>query len=606
MSEAGQGRTDQVKRLLRGGDYAAALVILDEKIAEAPGQAPLHWHRANCLSELGRHEEALAAVLRVIELNSDFGKAWLRRAELTLALRGDYPEREGDLQLAVALDPNLAPAHRALALLRHQRGRTAEAEPALDRALQLDSSDGEGFAIRALWHSNASRIPQAGEETMQQPNGTPLSRRRLEGAVEDLRRAVQLLADSSRYRMQLARRLQELGRHGEAVAEYDLLLAGLPQGHVLSGVATEMRRNAQAQAQESGEPAWKLAQAQAQARQQAEVRAAAEARAKAEAQEQERVREQERQKQEAAAAARAMPPPPPPAAPPPLPPLPPALPPAPPPLPRASLTTPEEDRAAALLRGPPPLRRATELPAALLEPLADDHPDAVLAASVAEKLYQLGHMPDSDYQPAPVETFPPFMRRFAFDARLQMAALGLHYLGDYDARHLVNVLGDRPLLRCYRSGDGSTAAASFAVRPAWPGLGGWLRGRYRVAQVVGFATEFSDGGFLVTSNGAGGDAFIGGARVDALALPATTRIGAMFERHYRRRDDYLRQHPGATVPQVTGMPALSAMQDRLRRARNEYRQSIGYASDEELQRLLGPRADLADRVREQLARMAAG
>ena len=592
MSEAaGQGRTDQVKRLLRGGDYAAALMILDEKIAETPAQAPLHWHRSNCLTELGRHEEALAAVLRTIELNSDFGKAWLRRAELTLALRGDYPEREGDLQLAVALDPRLAPAHRALALLRHQRGRVADAEPALDRALELDPNDGEGFAIRALWHSNASRMLQEGEETARQPNGTLLSRRRLEGAVDDLRRAVQLVADGSRYRMQLARRLQELGRHGEAVAEYDTLLASLPKGHVLGGVATEMRRNAHAQVQESGEPAWKLAQAQAQARQQAEARAAAEARAKSEAQEKERAREQQRQQQEAAATAAREAPPPPPAPPPPSRP--------------ASLTTPEEDRAAALLRGPPPVSRAAPLPQALAEPLADDHPDAPLAAAVAERLYRLGHLPASDFQPAPAEAFPPFMRRFAFDARLQLAKLGFHYLGDYDPRHLADMLGEHTLLRCYRSGDSSTAAVSLALRPAWPGLGGWLRGRYRVAQVVGFATEFSDGGFLVTSNGIGSDAFIGGSRVDALALPATTKLEAMFQRHYRRRDDYLRQRPAAQLQSLAGMPTLAAMQDRLQQARNEYRQSIGYASDEELQQLLGPRPELADRVRERLARMAA-
>lgn len=546
MSELAGPRTETLKRLLRAGEYASALPILDQKLAERPDQAPLHWHRSNCLSALGRQEEALAAVLRVIELNSDFAKAWLRRAELTTALRGDYPEREGDLQLALALDGNLAPAHRALALIRHQHGQLEEAEAALDRALELDPADGEGYALRALWSGNAARRPAPGEETVQPADGVPLSRRRLQMAVADLRRALPLVADASRYRMQLARRLQDLGQHDEAVTEYDLLLAALPPGHVLRQVAEEMRRRALEQA---------IAAATAQ---QAELADRIEASALPEED--------------------------------------------------AGRRSVEDDLAASLLRNAAQQMRQGKDLSAVLESLADDNPDTLLAIGIADKLFQLGHQPPSDLQPAPAEIFPEFMRRHAADARRQLLALGFGYLGDFEPRHLASLLTESTLLRCYRS-SGGTVAFSFAVRPAWPGWLGWLRLRLarqpRSAAVIEFETEFDDGSFLITNNSGEINPFGGGPRVGTLSLGPATSAERLFENHVRRCGDYQRQHPDAAARTIADPAALAAMQDRLAEARNDYRQSIGYVTDEELQRLLGPRPELAERVREQLARLAA-
>jgi tetratricopeptide (TPR) repeat protein len=548
MSDAAEPRTEILKRLLRAGEHASALPILDQKIAERPEQAPLHWHRSNCLAALGRQEEALAAVLRVIELNPDFAKAWLRRAELTMALRGDYPEREGDLQLAVALDGTLAPAHRALALIRHQRGRPAEAEAALDQALALDPADGEGFALRALWAGNAARHPLPGEETVQAAPGVLLSRRRLESAVADLRRALPLVADASRYRMQLARRLQDLGHHDEAVAEYDLLLAALPAGHVLRNVAEEMRRLAGEQG--AGE------------------RAAAQRSSLADSIE-----------------AASMP------------------------AEDAGRRSVEDDLTASLLRNAAQQMRQGKDLSAVLEPLGDGDPDTLLAIGIADKLFQLGHLPASDLRPAPAEVFPEFMRRHAAAARQQLQALGFGYLGDFDPRHLAPVLTENTLLRCYGSADGTTAF-SFAVRPSWPGWLGWLRLRLarqpRSTAVIEFETEFDDGGFLVTNNSGAANPFGTGPQVDTLPLPPATPAERLFESHVRRAGDYLRQRPGAGPRAVSDLASLAAMQDRLAAAKNDYRQSIGYVTDEELQRLLGPRQDLAPRVREQLARLAAG
>ncbi|MDM4768729.1 tetratricopeptide repeat protein [Solimonas sp. SE-A11] len=550
MSEVAEPRTEILKRLLRAGEYASALPILDQKLAERPDQAPLHWHRSHCLSALGRQEEALAAVLRVIELNPDFAKAWLRRAELTFALRGDYPEREGDLQLAVALDGTLAPAHRALALIRYQRGRLADAEESLDQALALDSADGEGHALRALWAGNAARRPLPGEDTVPGANGALLSRARLESAVSDLRRALPLVADASRYRMQLARRLQDLGRHAEAVTEYELLLAALPGGHVLRNVAEEMRR----QAWEQGA---------------AERAAAAAAQASALA-----------SRLEAAAT----------------------------PEPEAGRRSVEDDLAASLLRNAAEQMRQGKDLSAVLEPLGDGEPDTLLAIGIADKLFQLGHQPASELQPVPAEIFPAFMRRHAAAARQQLAALGFSYLGDFDPRHLAPMLSESTLLRCYLSSEGGVAL-SFALRPAWPGWIGWLRLRLarqaRSAGVIEFGPEFDDGHFLVTNNGGDANAFGPGPQVGLLSLVPATSAERLFENHVRRCGDYLRQHPQAGRRPVADLAGLVAMQDRYAQARNAYRQSIGYATDQELHRLLGPRRDLAERVRGQLARLAA-
>lgn len=475
MSESAQRRTDQIKLLLRNGEHAAALAILDQKIAEQPAQAPLHWHRANCLAALGRNEQALAAVVRVIELQPDFARAWLRRAELATVLHGDYPEREGDLQLAVALDARLAPAHRALALLQYARGRFDEALTSLGKALELDPNDGEGHAVRAWWASSAARSLAPGEDSVPQPNGTKLSRRRLESAVADLRKAVVLVPDPSRYRMQLGRRLQELQRYAEAAVEYERLLAALPEGHVLRSVAAEMRRAALDQL----------------------------------------ARQSPRE--------------------------------TPPPVVPA-----------------PQLSQQAELPAAAAAP-KKTAPAAEPAIGIPESPYRLGHLPGSDFRPVPAELFPRFMRRFAERARPQMADLGFAYLGDYDPQHLAAELGEKTLLRCYRSTDGSVVAASFALRPGRIGgsrlrLARW----YQVARVIEFETRFTDGHLLVTNNsGARGDH---SHEVDLAAMSPATAAPFLFARHCSRRDAYLQQHPGVSVVAAPRMPALAAMRDVLSQA----------------------------------------
>ena len=70
------------------GNPAAALAVLQPLIATQPAWAPAHYELGMTLSDLERHEEALSALRRAVELRPDLPDAW-REIGDRLALRGD-------------------------------------------------------------------------------------------------------------------------------------------------------------------------------------------------------------------------------------------------------------------------------------------------------------------------------------------------------------------------------------------------------------------------------------------------------------------------------------------------------------------------------------
>ncbi|HSW14474.1 MAG TPA: hypothetical protein VLI06_16625, partial [Solimonas sp.] len=385
---------------------------------------------------------------------------------------------------------------------------------------------------RASWN------PVPGEPAIRQFNGMELARPRLEQAVDDLQRAIALLPEPRRHRLQLVQRLHELQRFDEAVAECDRVLATLAADDPLRDLVLELRGRS------SGQGAGERHQMAALLEQSAQE------------------------------------------------------------LPRGRRSM-EDDFGNAMARNVAQrLRNGEDIGAAVLQ-LEDGDPDTVLAMSVADKLHACGNHPLSQFRPARAQDFARHMRRFAIRAQHELSALGFEGLGDYEPLHLSALLSEPTLLRCYRSQDGSICAASYSVRPLWPGWIAWLvlklKGLYQQAAIIDLETRFSDGHFLVTTNTGGIDPLGTGPRVDTESMPLATPAAALFERHGLRRDVYLREHPGVRAVTMMDMDAVIETQDALIHAKNAWRRSVGYVTDAELQQLLGERQDLAGKVRAQLA-----
>lgn len=251
------------------------------------------------------------------------------------------------------------------------------------------------------------------------------------------------------------------------------------------------------------------------------------------------------------------------------------------------------------------VRGGASLEEALSQFVSDDPLD-LLAVDIAYKIYGVGNEPTPDYAPTEEQGYPGYQRRFAGQAQRELAAAGLEALGDYEPRHLAELLGRPTLVRVYRSKDGTICAASFKLKPKWPG---WLAfaflavtGNWKRPAVVELETAFDDGSFFVTNNAGKADPFSYGGQIDIEHLPPKTPTAALVRRHRDRIAAYREVHPRAKVRPVRDIDTVLAIQRDLQLAKNAYRKSIGYVLPDELHQLLGRRYDeLAPRVQEKLA-----
>lgn len=240
----------EFSRLLAAGEHESALALIDALIAEDPDEGRMHWQRARTLERLERWEEARAAVKRVLELRGEFAPAWVLRAELGEESE-DY-DPEPDLRHAIALDPKLGRARYVLGLLLSAGDDTEdEARAQMDAAIELDPMLHEAFAARAGW----SRIqawtdqPAPAEEgpgILKTSTGMRFRREHLERALADFDRAIAIKALPN-YRFARADLLHTLGRHGEALAESDRLLAEITPEHSLYPLVVEARARSASQ-----------------------------------------------------------------------------------------------------------------------------------------------------------------------------------------------------------------------------------------------------------------------------------------------------------------------------------------------------------------------
>jgi tetratricopeptide (TPR) repeat protein len=110
------------------------LVVIDELIAESPGDIGLRFGRACCLEDLGRIDDALVAYLDVLRREPTHFGALTNLGSL-LFERGRAPEARPYFIAAAALQPGDPVAHVNLARSRAEDGDLAGARAAYEAAL---------------------------------------------------------------------------------------------------------------------------------------------------------------------------------------------------------------------------------------------------------------------------------------------------------------------------------------------------------------------------------------------------------------------------------------------------------------------------------------
>jgi transcriptional activator of cad operon len=139
---AAQGRRALASRLPAG--LAQARLCFEAAMAKAPGWAPAHQGLADVL--IARHyleqggdpAAAKAAARAAVGLDETSASAWATLGTALLLADRDFAAAEAAFQRAIAVDPELATAHRRRAVALAAVGRLADAERAVRRAVALE------------------------------------------------------------------------------------------------------------------------------------------------------------------------------------------------------------------------------------------------------------------------------------------------------------------------------------------------------------------------------------------------------------------------------------------------------------------------------------
>lgn len=571
---------ESFKTAWRAADYAQALTHVDAVIAGQPLVAALHWYRANCLLRLDRPVEAFAAVNRVLALNPDHAPALVKQIELSglEEPEGDDGEENGEptpaqitarmlqveqhrqrqiaqLRRALEIDPTLADAYFGLSQLLRDRTTHAVLNGG-DAETPLSDDEADGLLEQAIARDPArvefrcARAERRRLRAVQVPDGTPA-------------------ADCVQSRIGMRYLRAELEA---ALADFTecARLDGGPRYRLHMGrVLHELDRHDEAVAQYDRA----LALLPADAPQRAHV-------------EDLRRRSQNGGRGELDDVAQLI----------------------------ESVIAPgdrnqQEDLVATALLGTAhALRGGQDLQTAFAAHMPES-PDDLLAANIAENILNVAFEAPPDLVPADAATFPAYQRRHAARQRAAFAAAGLHHVADAEAAGMTPTLGQRVLLGLHADADGATCAATFVLRPKWPGVPGFvmllLAGKWKKHPMTECVSHFDDDGYLITQYESISP-FEYGTAVDIERLPRSTPVAALVRRHRERVAAYRQAHPQARAFPASDLAAIDANWRRGQIVKRNYRRSVGYISDAELRRLLGGHYErLAQRVRQKIGVFAA-
>ena len=269
-------------------DYAGALADADTELARDPNHVQALGVRALALSNLDRHQEAIQAVQRAVELAPQNARLWNNLGKILEAAPGGRPraieaydrslglertantlinraalykdlrrndEALRDLNEAIQLDPEQARAYELRGYVHGVGGRIDQAVADFDQAVELDPRRGASWANRGMAYSQQGDMVTALESYDRaialEPNTAHHRAQRgrirltLEdyaGAVEDCTQALRLDPRRAEARVYRADALHELGKPAEARRDLEEALRVLPPGHPNRGEAERMLR----------------------------------------------------------------------------------------------------------------------------------------------------------------------------------------------------------------------------------------------------------------------------------------------------------------------------------------------------------------------------
>lgn len=135
-------------RLMRAGNYAAALPLAERAVAGKTSCLPAHGLLVSILLQLGRATDAEAILRQVETFAAGTADAYDALAWFSLLLR-DHQRGNRFYRRATELEPQTARYWYNLACSERSLGRLTEAEAACDRAIEADPAEYPSYLLRS-------------------------------------------------------------------------------------------------------------------------------------------------------------------------------------------------------------------------------------------------------------------------------------------------------------------------------------------------------------------------------------------------------------------------------------------------------------------------
>ncbi|MGJ3247737.1 MAG: tetratricopeptide repeat protein [Elainellaceae cyanobacterium] len=180
-------------------DFASALICFDKAI-EIKTDYPEAWYnRGLALSDLGRHEDAIASYEQAIAIKADYHDAWNNRG-LALNDLGRKEEAIASYDQAIAINADFHYAWNGRGVALYALGRKEDAIASYDQAIAINADD------HIAWNNCGNALYALG---------------RKEDAIASYDQAIAIKADLHEAWYNRGVALYALGRKEDAIASYD-------------------------------------------------------------------------------------------------------------------------------------------------------------------------------------------------------------------------------------------------------------------------------------------------------------------------------------------------------------------------------------------------